>query len=436
MANHDLLGICSVSGRLAGFFATMRFVRAELLTIGDELCRGEIGDTNSAFLAAELWDLGVVTNWMTSCRDDRVDVVSALVNAAARADVVVVSGGLGPTEDDLTVDAVAEAVGVEPVVDEPSLLRMKARFARSGYTLTPNNLKQVRIPRGATAFANPAGIAPGFSLRLGSAQLFVMPGVPCELRAIWTESVAPRVAALAEGGELLARRVLRVFGMGESHIDHRLSGLATDASASVHYQVAYPETLVKVVVRAKTRSEAEARLETLVAAARQRLGEVVYGEGDDSLAAVLVAALRARRATLAVAESCTGGMLGALVTAVPGASDVFVGGWIVYANDAKLRLGVCKETLVVHGAVSGPCVEELALRARDTAGATLGVAISGIAGPEGGTPEKPVGTVYVAVAGENGGLLHEHYTFSGTREQIRRLASYRAMNMILSEVKL
>jgi nicotinamide-nucleotide amidase len=411
-------------------------MHAEILTIGDELCRGEIVDTNSSWMAAELWDLGITTAWMTSCRDDRADLTRAFRDAIGRAPLVLVSGGLGPTEDDITVDVLAEVAGVGVAVDGPSLERMKARFERARYTLTPNNLRQVRVPEGARAFPNPAGIAPGFELRVGETTLFVMPGVPRELKAIWAESVAPRLVELADRSEKVGKRILRVFGVGESHIDHRLAGLAREIpGASVHYQVVFPETLVKFVVRAPTQEEADESAEALADEARARLGEAAYGEGSDSLAAALGRALEARGATLAVAESCTGGLVGELVTAVPGASAYFVGGWIAYANEAKVReLGVSEATLRAHGAVSAEAVAEMARGARARSGATYAVAVSGIAGPGGGTADKPVGTVHIAVAGPEGLLRHKGYTFPGAREQVRTLAAYWAMALVLREV--
>jgi nicotinamide-nucleotide amidase len=201
-------------------------MNAEILTIGDELCRGEIVDTNSSWLAEQLWDLGITVTWMTSCRDDHADIARAFRDAIGRAQVVLVSGGLGPTEDDLTVDVLAEVAGVPIETDAPSLERMKARFEAARFALTPNNLRQVRIPAGAIVHANPAGIAPGFELGAGDTTLFVFPGVPRELKAIFHASVASRLVALAAQGETIAKRVYRVFGKGESHIDHALAGLA------------------------------------------------------------------------------------------------------------------------------------------------------------------------------------------------------------------
>jgi competence/damage-inducible protein CinA-like protein len=411
-------------------------MHAEILTIGDELCRGEIVDTNSSWLAARLWELGVEVRWMTSCRDDRADMLRAFALAAERAGVVICSGGLGPTLDDLTVDVLAEAAGVGISVHEPSRERMEKRFAKAGYALTPNNLRQVRVPEGAEPFLNPAGQAPGFGMTLGSAHFFAMPGVPRELQAIFDSAIAARVSELAASGERIAKRVHRVFGKGESHIDHALAGLTDGVpGASLHYHVAFPETLVKLVVRDADGAAAAARLETLDTELRSRLGDLAYAAGDESMAQVLGRALRDAGATLAVAESCTGGMLGALVTDVAGSSDYFLGGWIVYANAVKEReLGVPPEILRDHGAVSEACVLAMARGARARSDATYALAISGIAGPGGGTPEKPVGTIHIGLSGPTG-ERHRTLVFPGARDQIRRLSAYWAMAMLLREVR-
>jgi nicotinamide-nucleotide amidase len=410
-------------------------VRAEILTIGDELCRGEIVDSNSSWLAARLWELGVTVTWMTSCRDDRVDMLAAFAQAAARAEVVVCSGGLGPTEDDLTVDVLAEAAGVGVEVDAASVARMEERFARAGYALTPNNVRQCRVPVGAENYGNPAGQAPGFGLRLGATWVFAMPGVPRELHAIFDSAVGPKIAGLAASSERIAKRVYRVFGKGESHIDHALHGITDGvAGATVHYQVVFPETLVKLVVKDADGAAAEARVLAMAEILRARLGEMAYAAGDESMSLVVGRALRERGHTVALAESCTGGMLGSLLTDVAGSSDYVKCGWVVYETAATQRaLGVSSETLRAHGAVSEATVREMARGARERGGATWGIGISGIAGPGGGSDEKPVGTVHVAVSGPT--EVHKHFVFPGPRDMVRRLAAYWAMALLLKEVK-
>jgi nicotinamide-nucleotide amidase len=414
-------------------------VRAEILTIGDELCRGEIVNTNAAWLAAELWDLDVTVTWMTSCRDEDDDMRQAFAIAAGRADLVVVSGGLGPTEDDRTVDVLAAMLGVEPAIDEPARQRMEERAATINFKLTMNNLRQVRAPAGARVLGNPVGSAPGFEVALGQVPVFCMPGVPSEMRGIFEELVRPRIVALREArgqqAERIARRIYHVFGMGESHVATALEGvLAGVAGGSLHYQVKFPEVLVKVVIRDRDAAAATARLEAVDAVVRARLGDKIYGTDSDELATALGRALREAGATLATAESCTGGMIGELITDVAGSSSYFLGGAITYTNEEKTRqLGVRAETLAEHGAVSEACVIEMAQGARQRFGTHYAVAVSGVAGPGGGSEEKPVGTVWLAVAGP-ARCTSRRVFWPRDRASIRRLSAYWAMAMVLREL--
>jgi nicotinamide-nucleotide amidase len=406
---------------------------AEILTIGDELCRGEIVDTNSSWLAAELWDLDVTCRWLTSVRDEADDMRAAFRLAAGRADLVVCSGGLGPTEDDLTVDVVAELAGAAPEVNEPSRQRMEARFAaRAAH---PKMIRQVRVPGGARVFLNPAGLAPAFEVSIRGVPVVCLPGVPRELKAIVEDSLRARILELRDAvgsAERIARRTYRVFGRGESQVAAALDGLVDGvAGASLHYQVSFPETLVKVVVRDFDAETARARLESVDAVVRERLSPWLYGEGADSLAAALGRQLAARGLTLASAESCTGGMLGALVTSVPGSSGWYLGGAVTYANGEKVRqLGVSPATLEAAGAVSEECVREMARGMRERSGAALAVAVSGIAGPDGGTPDKPVGTVWLAVAGPGDQIETMHFVWPGARDQVRTLAAWWGMSLV------
>lgn len=413
---------------------------AEILTIGDELCRGEIVDTNSAWLAAQLWDLDITVGWMTSCRDREDDMRSAFELATGRADLVLVSGGLGPTLDDITVDVVAALAGVEAEVHEPSKTRMEKRFETAKYKLTPNNLRQVRAPRGARVFVNPAGQAPGFEALVNGVPVMCMPGIPREMKAIFTGSLVERITTQREARgdaiERIARRIFRVFGRGESHIATALDGVTRGVKgASLHFQVKFPETLVKVVVRDRDQAAADARLAELDTDIRSRLGISLYGVDDDSLPDAVARALIAAGATVSTAESCTGGLIGGLLTRVAGSSAYFTGGAITYSNAEKVRqLGVRDETLEAHGAVSEQCVGEMAEGARERFGTDYAVAVSGIAGPGGARPQKPVGTVWLAVAGGGEPTRTKLFTWPGARDQIRQLAAHWALALLLARV--
>jgi len=411
-------------------------VYAEILTIGDELCRGEIVDTNSSWLAAQLWERDVTVRWMTSCRDEVDDIRRAVTEAAARADVVLCSGGLGPTEDDLTVDVVSELVGATPVIDEPARQRMEQRFA-GRIPVTPIQLRQVRVPSGARVHGNPAGLAPGFEVAVGGVPVICLPGVPRELHAIFESALAERLVALRDArgtAPAIARRIWRVFGRGESQVAQACAGLIDGvAGATIHYQVKFPEVLVKIVIRDRDRAAAQDRLAAVDRDLRSRLAPHLYGDGDDPLPEVTTHALVAAGVSVASAESCTAGMVGQLVTRAAGASASYRGGVIAYANEEKIRLlGVRPETLVEHGAVSEACVIEMAAGAAERFGVDLAVAVSGVAGPTGGTPDKPVGTVWLALVDRRGSgpPVTRRIQFPGTRDDVRTLAAWWALSML------
>lgn len=410
-------------------------LRGEIVTIGDELNRGEIIDSNAAWLGEKLTELGVHVRYRQGVNDQPEDIAAALRLAAGRSDVVLVSGGLGPTADDLTVDVAASLCGVEPELEPEHERRMRARFGERKLSLSPNNLRQVRIPAGATVLANTNGMAPGFRIALGAASLYFMPGVPREQRPMFLAEVAPRLRAVLGSAATACRRVYRVLGLGESHVDHRLAGLAdllgeAAGALTVHYRLAFPEVLVTLVAEGKDEAAAQALVDRLHPEVRSRLGNALYSEGAEELPTVLGRALVERRATVVTAESCTGGQIGQTLTAAPGSSAYYQGGVIAYANEVKEQvLGVRLQTMIDHGAVSEPCVREMAEGARRLLKATYAIAVSGIAGPDGGTPQKPVGTVHIAVAGPEG-TLHRHVLWPGDREQVRRIATMAALNLL------
>ncbi|MCC6748619.1 MAG: competence/damage-inducible protein A [Deltaproteobacteria bacterium] len=405
---------------------------AEILTIGDELLRGDLVDTNSGWLATRLGQLGLPVTRITSVGDDLPALVAALEEAAGRARVLLVSGGLGPTDDDRTSAAVAQAAGVPLELDAAALETIRARFAAVNLAFTPNNEKQAYIPRGARLLPNARGTAPGFSVRVGACDVCCVPGVPSEMRGMFDAEIAP--ALERELGLAPVRvRTLRTFGLSESKVDHELRDLLSGAAApgvqaSVHYRAQFPETHVILVVRSDAGSSAgaaDAALGALEAEVRRRLGANVYGADRETFSEAVVAALKGAGARVALAESCTGGLAADLLTRASGASEVFELGLVTYANAFKTSLlGVPEAVLATHGAVSQPCVEAMAAGVRERAGATLGLAISGIAGPTGGTPDKPVGTVHFALASAAGVRHLERQFRYGERDRIKLLAAY------------
>lgn len=385
---------------------------AEVLTIGDELLRGEIVDSNKAFLAERLLRLDLETRWFASVRDDPADMREAYLRAAERSDVVLVSGGLGPTRDDLTIAVLAEAFGRKLVLHEPSLESIRAFFAQFGREMAKTNEKQAWFPDGAEVLPNPIGTAPGCMLETGQGVFFCLPGVPRELERMMDEQVMPRLAARARppGGGVVRATLLRTFGMGESTLDDELGDLARDdPTVTLGFRTAFPDNYLRPVTLGATAEEAEAKLATICEAIRRRLGPLVYGEGADAtLERVVVEGLAAAGRTLAAAESCTGGLLAERLTSVPGSSKVFSGGVVAYANAAKeALLDVPGELLAREGAVSEGVALAMAEGARRRFGSDLAVSTTGISGPEGGTPEKPVGTVWVGFASAEGAEAQE-----------------------------
>jgi nicotinamide-nucleotide amidase len=403
-------------------------LRVEILATGDELLTGQVVDTNSPWLMDRLWDLGVMVQRKVLVGDDREELDRALRDTTSRADVVVTCGGLGPTEDDLTAERVAAVMGVPLVLDAPSLRTIEERFRKFGRTMTPNNLKQARFPRDAEVIPNRFGTAPGFAATVGRALVVCLPGPPPEFRGLCEEWLLPRLASRT--GETPAARLVKLFAVPESHADQAMRPVMDDpANAGVRFgfRAHWPEIHVKWSVAGP---DAPARAERILAAVRGIFGDAIFGEGKDELANVVVARLAARGERVALAESCTGGLTAELLTRVPGSSQVFDLGLVAYADAMKERmLGVPAADLAAHGAVSEPVARALAEGARRTAGATWGIGITGIAGPTGGTPEKPVGTVHLALAGPEGTTaVARHYR--GDRDRIRRIAAYEGLNLL------
>ena len=412
----------------------------ELVTIGDELLLGLTIDTNSAFLARELAELGVPLGRRTSVGDSTEEITAALREALDRSGVVLTTGGLGPTADDLTTASVARLFGRELYFDEAQWQRLRAIWRSRGRQGEPPdaNRQQVMLPEGCVVLTNRHGSAPGVLVEDERGRwVATLPGVPREMRALWREEVMPIVRQRLGGAGTPIRSItVRTTGIAESALPSRLG----DAARGIgRLALAYLPGAEGVDLRLTARDVAEAEIDALLRAGadvlRQRVGLPVYAEGDQDLASVVLEACRAKGTTVAVAESCTGGLLGARLTAIPGSSDVFRGGVIAYANDAKVALlGVGREALASAGAVSEEVALEMARGVRGRFGAAIGVGITGIAGPGGATPGKPVGLVHVAVdfgdhARTFGGQL------VGDRAEIRVRATQVALDLIRRELQ-
>ena len=403
---------------------------AAVLSIGTELTRGELVNTNAAWLGEELTKLGFdVVEHATV--DDHLDRIVTLIRRFAEVHrIVIVTGGLGPTSDDLTTSAAARAAGVELRRDERVVEGIRQKFKAFGRVMPESNAKQGDFPEGATILANPVGTAPGFAMTIAEARLFFVPGVPREMKHIFDESIMPAIAALAEPRTHQVH--LRTFGMTESGVAEALVGLEEEYQGlTLGYRAHFPEIEVKVHVRADSSADAELLAHSIADRVREILGDAVFGSRADSFAAVVGRALRDTHKTLAVAESCTGGLVGEMLTQVPGASDYLLLDAVVYANSMKEAvLGVSSELLRAHGAVSSETAAAMAEGVLRVAGADMAISITGVAGPGGGTEEKPVGTVWFGLARRGEPTVTKHRKLPWGRDRVRTLSAYVALELV------
>lgn len=399
-----------------------------ILSIGTELTRGEIVNTNAAWLATELTGIGFSVTRVVVIPDTRETIIREVQSLAPHHSAVIVTGGLGPTTDDLTADALAAAAHRPLELHEESLVAITRRVTARGRTMTDGHRKQARIPQGSEVIPNPVGTAPGFVQMLGPCAFIVLPGVPQEARAMFDAHVIPRIRPLAPRRSFQVR--LRTWGLGESELDAKLSHLERNHEGLIlGYRVMFPAVEVKLLCDGVSYDQARARAEVAAREAKALLGDAVYGEGDDDFAQVVGRLVRARGWRLAVAESCTGGLISHLLTRFP-SSDFFALGAVTYENAAKTAvLRVSEDTLRGHGAVSTEVALEMARGARRVAQCDVGIGVTGIAGPTGGTAEKPVGLVHWAVV-HPGGEIARDRVFSGDRNNVQSLAAHAALNSL------
>ena len=408
-----------------------------LVAIGDELLSGDTVNTNASDLAVRCRQLGITLDRVLTVRDRVEEIRAAVVDAGAGADAVFVCGGLGPTSDDRTSEAMALAADQPLRRDPGALARLEAKFAAMGYEMPDMNRKQADFPASAHILANPIGTAEGFRVEVEGTPVYVMPGVPRELRLMFDQEIA---SDLLERFSIVPapRRIYRAIGRGESSLAEAIEPLVAQArrqagleSLLVHYRAATPQVLVVLEVESPHDvAQAHAALAGLDAEILQTMAPAVYGLGEATLAERVVAALISARLRIATAESCTAGGLGAAITEVPGSSAVFEGGIISYSNHVKVAsLGVDPAVLEAHGAVSEPVAKAMAEGARAATRSDLSVAITGIAGPGGGTPEKPVGTVHIDVF-DGEAHLHKRLQLRGNRGTVRHASQQWALKLV------
>jgi nicotinamide-nucleotide amidase len=411
----------------------MTIHRAVILSSGDELTTGRTVDTNSNYIADKLSAAGIDVVAVITVGDYPERITWAWREGMRLAELVLSTGGLGPTADDLTTETVAALAGRDLVLDEEVGERIRQMFAAMGRVMPENNLRQARFPEGAEVIANPLGTAPGFRLSLdsefGRRHLIVMPGVPREMKPMLEEHVMPWIQQARGKKEIFLSHTFQTFGISESALDEFVAGAVPESEGRVAFRAAFPQISVRLTVEGLPEVAGE-RLPRLAAAMRERIAEYVYGEGDTNMETVVGELLKQRGLRLAVAESCTGGLIGHRITSVPGSSAYLLGDLVVYSNEMKEKLlGVAGATLAAHGAVSEETAREMASGARRATGADLGLATTGIAGPDGGTADKPVGTVCIALATPD--RVHSRrYQLWGNREWVKLLTSQIALDWV------
>ncbi len=409
-------------------------MKAALLATGTELTRGELVNGNAAWLSERLTDLGVDVVEHAVVPDDSARIGATLARFGREVKLVVCTGGLGPTSDDVTAQAAAAVLQLPLQRHEPTLQRIRVRYEKLGRTMPAPNQKQADLPRGARVLDNDEGTAPGFVLEIGGARCYFFPGVPREMRHLFERYLAPELAR--ELQRTSGQVHVRSFGLRESEVAERLSDVDVGGSlqqpgVTLGYRAHFPEIEIKVLARAQDAASADTLAEQVAAQVRERLAPYAYGGRDDSYPAHVGRLLRAHGLKLALAESCTGGLIGKLLTDVPGSSDYLLLDAVTYANSAKRELlGVDAGLLERCGAVSAEVATAMAEGALRRAGADLAVATTGIAGPGGGSADKPVGTVWLALARQGEKALAERRLVPGDRERVRTLTAYLALQLV------
>ena len=401
-------------------------MRAEILSVGTELLLGHITDTNATYLAQQLAGLGIDLLYVSTIGDNLGRLAEAVRRGHERSDLVVMTGGLGPTEDDLTREAIAATLGETPTVDEEYVVKLRDFFAMRGVEMPERNVKQAWTLPSVTILANPLGTAPGWWAERDSRVIVAMPGVPHEMTRMWEHEVAPKLRSRSDAA--LYTRILRVAGLGESTVEERLGALVRETNPTVATYAKRDAVDVRVTAKAATEEDARALVDQMDARIRGELGESVFGIDSETLSSVALKLMTERKLFLGTMESCTGGLLASLLTDTPGVSTMFRGGLVSYATDLKEEWGVSREVVEQHGVISVETARAMAQAARERLRADIGVGVTGVAGPD-TQEDKPVGTVHIAVASADW-VRDTSQRFNGGRAEIKWRAAQTALNLL------
>ena len=406
---------------------------AEILSTGDEICSGAVIDSNAAHIAEKLMGLDIEVVRHTCVGDDVEALAGVLGEISGRADLALVTGGLGPTKDDLSAEAAARAEGTKLEANPTAEAYIQSFFEKYRRKASPSDYKQALLPKGASPILNERGTAPGFMLTIGRCRFYFLPGIPFEMRAMLEEQVLPAIeSAVKPPDEYRRIRTLSVFGLPESRVNDRLEGIESNFS-NIRYGLLarFPVIYVKLIASGKAPDKLGADLDDAAAWAGERLSGYVFSSQGRSMEEEVAGLLLDRKKTVAAAESCTGGLLAHLLTNVPGSSDYFLLSAVTYANAAKMKLlDVSEETIETYGAVHEETAKQMAEGARRAAGADYGIATSGIAGPTGGSGEKPVGTVCIGIAGHDGAFGERLYSPFRERLANKQIFAVMALNVL------
>lgn len=403
-------------------------MRAELVSIGTELLLGEILDTNAQYLAGRLPALGIDLYYASTVGDNLERLSEVLGRAWGRSDLVITTGGLGPTEDDLTREAIAQALGEELSIDRGLETQLRGFFERRGVSMPERNLKQVMLVPSARPLANPRGTAPGWWVERDGRVIVAMPGPPSEMQPMWEEQVVPELER-RHPGAVLVSRTLKTVGIGEGHIDELVSPLLKSTNPSIGVYARADGVQLRIAAKAATQNEARRLIEPVEQEMRRILGEAIWGADDDTLESVIGDLLRRYSLTVATMESCTGGLLANMITNVSGSSDYFRGGLVTYATETKIEFGVDALVIEEYGVISAECAREMARAVRERLGADIGIGITGVAGPE-PQDDKPAGTIHVALDAMFGVPMSIGYQFAQGREAVKRRAVTTALALL------